>query len=66
MRHIVVMTFLQDTFIYLNSVLSIMIRNKNAIKMIVEINNDVDALKTIQEIRKLNGFRSISFKYKGE
>jgi len=43
-----------------------MIKRKETIKVIIEIDNDVDALKTIQAIRILDGFRSISFKYKGQ
>jgi len=43
-----------------------MIGKKETIKIVIEIDNDANALDTIQNIRKLNGFKSIAFKYKGE
>jgi len=38
--------------------------NNNEIKIVVRMDNDANALNTIQQIRNLDGFKGLSFKYK--
>jgi len=41
-----------------------MIRNQDNIRIVLSIENDANALKTIQTLRSLEGFKGLSFKYK--
>ena len=41
-----------------------MIGNKDKVRVLLTINNNADALTTIKQLKQINGYISIQFKYK--